>query len=243
MDYLSATRGGGQGGYKNIVLAPASVQECHDLIQLAFHLADKYRNPVILLSDAVIGLTMEWLEVHQLNFEPLPEKDWAIRGKGKQKDKRRQFVGCIRGLLPWPPYLNFLSLLEALNKKYEQMGNEVRYETGEIEDAQLILVSYGYTSGVCRRATELARAQGLKVGWIRPITLYPFPYNPIREKAGEGCQFLVVEDSLGQMIEDVRLAVEGRAPIHFLGALSRHLPTEMGLIFPERVLQEIRRLL
>lgn len=243
MDYLSATRGGGQGGYKNIVLAPASVQECHDLTQLAFYLADKYLNPVIVLSDAVIGLTMELLEVRQWDFGPLPEKDWAIRGKGKQSDKMRRFVGCIRGLLPWPPYLDFLSLLKDLNKKYEQMAEEVRFETGEIEDAQIILVAYGYTARVCRQAVKLARAQGIKAGWLRPITLWPFPYKPIKEKALEGCQFLVVEDSLGQMIEDVKLAVEGRAPIHFLGVLDRHLPTEMGLIFPEKVLEKIKEVL
>ena len=242
MDYLSVTKGGGHGGYKNIVLAPASVQETHDLMQLAFHLADKYRNPAIVLSDAVIGLTMEWLEPRSLEFEPLPEKDWAIRGRDRQKDRKKRLVGCSQGLTPWPPHFNYLSLLEGLDRKHKLMqAQEVRYESDD-DDAEVVVVAYGYTAQASKRAVELARQQGVKAGWFRPITLYPFPYDALNQRARRGCRFLVVEDSLGQMVEDVRLGVEGQAPIHFLGALARHTAQEMGLIFPERIEEEIRRI-
>ena len=244
MDYLSVTRGGGQGGYKNLVLAPASVQETHDLVQLAFHLAEKYRNPVVVLSDGVIGLTMEYLEVKTLDFGPLPPKDWAIEGTEKHPDSLKHYILCAQGLVSWPPYQNYLSLLEALNKKYQAMAQEeLRYETWGLEDARLILVAYGYTSRVCRAAALAAREQGLPVGLVRPITLWPFPYEVIRQKAHQGVPFLVVEDSLGQFVDDVRFGAEGRSPVHFLGVLARHTPQEMGLIFPERVLEEIRRVL
>lgn len=139
---------------------------------------------------------------------------------------------------------DYLSLLRRLDRKYREMSeNEVRFEAGEIDDADLVIVAYGYCARVARRATELCRAQGLRVGWFRPITVWPFPHQQIKELAHKGKQFLVVEDSLGQMVDDVKMAVEGKAPVHFLGALARHLPTEMGLIFPERVVEEIRRLL
>jgi len=244
MDYLSATRGGGQGGYKNIVLAPASVQENCDLMQLAFHLADKYRNPVVVLSDGVMGLTLEYFEPRELDFGPLPEKDWALRGRDYQKDKQKRWLGSAQGLMPTPEAPDYLSLLRRLDRKYREMAEkEVRYEAGEVEDAELVMVAYGYCARVARRATELCRAQGLKVGWFRPITVWPFPYQEIKDLALKGKQFLVVEDSLGQMVDDVKMAVEGKAPVHFLGALARHIPTEMGLIFPERVVEEIRRLL
>ena len=138
MDYLSVTRGGGQGGYKIIVLTPASVQETHDLVQLAFHLADKYRNPVIVLSDGLIGMTMEPLEVGAIDFGPVPEKDWALRGSAQQMDGRRRAVSCAQGLIGLPPYPNYLSFLTALDEKYKAMTiSETRYEAWQTEDAQL----------------------------------------------------------------------------------------------------------
>ncbi len=242
MDYLCVTRGGGAGGYKTIVLAPSSVQEVHDLMQLAFHLSDKYRNPAVVLSDGVIGLFSETLELKTLDFDPLPEKEWAVRGRDNQTDGDRRFIdsyvsyGKIREGI-W----SYGEWLEHQTEKYRNIAdNETRYEAYQTEDAQLILVAFGYVSRVCKEAINRAREEGLKVGLIRPITLWPFPTQIIRDKADQGCKVLVVEDNLGQMIDDVRLAVEGKTDVHFLGMLSRHLPTEAGIILPGTVLEKIR---
>lgn len=241
MDYLSVTRGGGQGGYKNIVLAPASVQENCDLVQLAFHLADKYRNPVVVLTDAIIGQMAEPLEIRSLDFGPLPEKEWAIVGKGYRKDGKRRVVSCGQGQVPIEPYTNFMLLLQALDRKYNEMQKEVRFEDYLTDDARLVLIAYGYTARVSKEAVIRARREGLKVGLLRPITLWPFPYGKIKDLALKGKSFLTVEDSLGQLIDDVRLGVDGKAEVHFLGALARHMPTDAGMILPGRVLEEIKR--
>ncbi len=244
MDYLSATRGGGHGGYKNIVLAPASVQEIHELVQLAFYLADKYRNPVVVLMDGIIGQMMEILEIKRLEFGSLPEKDWAVLGKSHHKDGRPHICLTGQGFFPTPEYPSYLFFLGALNQKNQQMsGCEVRYETYRVEDAESVLIAFGYVARACREALCRARDRGLKVGLIRPITLWPFPYQVIKEKAVQGVKFLVVEDNLGQMIEDVRMAVEGQAEVHFMGALERHDPGEGGAIFPLKVLEKIEKLL
>jgi len=244
MDYFTVTRGGGQGGYKNIVLCPASVQETHDLVQLAFFLADKYRNPVVVLTDAVIGVTTENLEVRRVDFGSLPAKDWAVRGLENQPDGQSRLLTCSQGYGPNLTHPTFLALLTALDKKYKMMKEaELRYETHQVEDAELVLVAYGYPSRVCHEALEMARNEGLKVGLVRLITAWPFPYQVVGERAQKGSKFLVVEDSLGQMLEDVKLGVEGKSEVCFLGTFARHLPTETGLIFPERVMEEIRRIL
>ena len=243
MDYLSVTRGGGQGQYKNIVLAPSSVQEVHDLVQLAFYLADKYCNPVVVLSDAIMGLIMESLDVQKNQFGPLPEKTWALRGKINQKDGITHLIHSAPGVTP-SRGMTYVGFLEYLDQKYKQMADaEVRYEMYKAEDAKLLLVAYGYTSRVSKEAIKMARSDGLKVGLIRPITLWPFPTQIIREKAEQGCRFLVVEDSLGQMVDDVRMAVQGQTDVALLGIQARHLPTDGGMILPGRVFQEIRRLL
>jgi len=241
MDYLTATRGGGHGGYKVIVLAPASAQEIHDLVQLAFYLADKYRNPVVLLSDGILGQTREPVKTNPITFPPLPEKDWAITGKGKHKDgKFREGVGG-RGMV-YPA--EYIGALEGLAKKYRQMEeNEVRYEEYQTEDAELLLVAFGYTARVSREVVNMARSDGLKVGLIRPITLWPFPFEVLKKRAASVSKFLVVEDNMGQMIDDVRTGVEGQAEIHFLGIFARHLTSDLGIIFPDRVYQEVKRLL
>jgi 2-oxoglutarate/2-oxoacid ferredoxin oxidoreductase subunit alpha len=243
MDYLSVTRGGGQGGYKNITLTPASIQEIYDHTQLAFYLADKYRNFVVLLSDGILGQMIEPLELRTLNFGPLPEKDWAIKGLKWHKDGKRRVVMAMQGLMPTPPhppYGNYMQLLEALDKKYRLMEKEeVRYDTFYVDDAEIIVVAYGYTARVSKEAIVLARREGIKVGMIRPITAWPFPYQVIREKARKEAKFLVVEDSLGQLLEDVTIGVQGKAEVHLLGALARHDPTDGGMILPERVLEEI----
>ena len=247
MDYPSVTSGGGNGGYKNIVLTPASVQETYEFTQLAFHLADKYRNPVILFTDGLLGQMAEPLEQKKLEFGPLPEKDWALRGRGNQPEGIRRVLSVMQGLVvcpPYPPITSYLGLLETLDQKYKAMKeSEVRYADYRIDDADLIIVAYGYTSRVSMEALKNARKEGLKVGMIRPQTVWPFPYDIIRKKAAEGCRILVVEDSLGQMLEDVEKAAQGKADVYLLGALARHDPMDGGMILPDAVLNEIQRLM
>ncbi len=244
MDYLSATRGGGPGGYRNIVLAPASAQEIHDLMQLGFHLADKYRNPLIVLMDGILGQISESVEVKPIDFGPLEEKSWALRGRDNQADGKSRQVHSAIGVMPQYPYTDYVSWLRHADKKFRAMeGSELRYEDYEMEDADLTLVAYGYTARVSKEAINMARAEGFKAGMIRPITLWPFPYKIINEKAKQGGKFLVVEDSLGLLIEDVRIGVEGRSEVHFIGILERHIPTDGGIIMPGRVLEEIERIL
>lgn len=238
MDYNSVTKGGGGGGYKNIVLAPASVQETHDLVQLAFHLADKYRNPVVVLTDALMGHIFEPLEVKTLDFGPLPDKgDWALRVRGKRKDGKH-IVSPAKGMVE-----SYIDYLCELREKYKAMESELRYEDYKMEDAELVVVAYGYCARSSAEAVDTARAQGLKVGLLRPITLSPFPYQRIQDNAARGCKFLVVEDSLGLMIQDVMLGAEGKAKIFLVDVTCRHLPSEDGMIMPGRILEEIRRLL
>ncbi len=239
MDYTSATRGGGGGGYKNIVLAPASVQESHDLMQLAFHLADKYRHPVVVLSDGLLGHVVEALEVKTMEFEPLPEKDWAVKGEPRRADGEHRAIGSSYHPLKDGTYLAYLG---ALRDKYEAMQSEVRSEDYRVDGAELVLVAYGYCARVSEDAVNSARAQGIKAGLVRPITLWPFPHRAIREKAARGCKFLVVEDSLGQLIDDVRIAAGDRAEVHLASVNLRHNPSEEGMIMPGKILEEIRRL-
>jgi len=242
-DYTSVTQGGGYGGYKTIVLAPKSIQELHDFVQLGFYLADKYRTPVIVLSDAILGQMMESLELKTLDFGPLPDKDWAITGKANHKDGNRRFSSIAQGMLPTPRHPNLCAFWEDYTEKLDTIKkNEVRYETYQVEDAELILVAFGYVARVSQEAIIRARKKGLKIGLIRPITLWPFPSEIIRDKARQGAKFLVVEDNMGQMIEDVKLAVEGHAEVHLVNALDRHLHTEEGAIYPEKVLEKLEGL-
>lgn len=241
MDYLSATRGGGQGGYKNIVLAPASVQENCDLVQLAFYLADKHRNPVIVLTDAVIGQMAEPLKVQSPDFGTLPPKDWALTGTKYRSSGKPNFISCSDGALPSEAHPTYLALIETLHKKFEQMAaQEVRFESYLSSDAEIVLVAYGYTARVCKEAIKTARQEGIKAGLVRPITLWPFPETPISKLAEQGKKFLVVEDSLGQLVDDVKMAVDNKKLVRFLGMLARHSPTGEGMILPRRVLEEIR---
>lgn len=243
MDYHSVTRGGGGGGYKNITLAPWSVQEKYEFTQLAFHLADKWRNPVILLSDGLLGQMVEILEYKNLEFDPLPKKDWAVRGRNHQDNGARRGVIWGQGFIPSPQYPTYLAFIEKFSEKLESMKqSEQRFETYQVEDAKYILVSYGSSARISLGAVEMARAQGIKAGLIRVITPWPFPYGIIREYAGKGVTFLAVEDSQGQMVDDVQFAVAERAPVHFLGMLARHEAKEMGMIFAEKILEKLKTL-
>jgi len=241
MDYLQCTRGGGHGDYHNIVLAPASAQECCDLVQLAFYLADKYRNPVIVLSDAIVGRLRETVEVTTIGFGPVPDKDWAVSGKENHKDGKRRIVEHAGDL--FARFQSYRALLQKLEQKIKRMAEtELRYENYQMEDANVILVAYGYTARVAKEAVNTARDEGIKAGLLRLITAWPFPYQVIRHKASQGSKFLVVEDSLGQMIEDVHYAVEGRTEVNLLGILDRHIPTDGGMIMPDRVFAKIKEI-
>ncbi len=244
MDYTSATKGGGNGGYKNIVLAPYSAQEANDLDQVAFYLADKYINPVIVLSDGIIGTTLETVTLKKLEFEKLPEKDWALRGKGRQKDKKRRVLTSAQGLVPSPRNPSFIALQKTLFEKHSRMEREeIRYEVHNMEDADLVLVAYGYSARVSMEAMWQARGIGLKVGMIRPVTLWPFPYQKVKEQAKKGNKILVVEDSLGQMLMDVKMACDDETEIGLVSCLDRHEAMEGGAIYPEKVLDKIRAMM
>lgn len=245
-DYTTATRGGGQGGYRNVVVAPSSAQETHDLMQLAFYLADKYRTPAVVLSDGLLGQMMEGVEVRRLEFPPLPAKDWALLGRGHHPDKKRRPLTCASGLviMETHPHKTHLDFVRHWHDKWQEMEKtEARYEGFHLDDAELILIGYGYVARVCLDAMEEARNVGLKVGMIRPITLWPFPREAIGMHSKRGAKFLVVEDSLGQMVDDVRLSVERRSDVALVNMLSRHMKTPSGMILSDAVLAKIKSLL
>jgi len=223
-DYFQATRGGGHGDYRTIVLAPASVQEMADLVMLGFHLADKYRNPVLVLADAQLGQMMEPLAFTEPPDEPLPAKDWALTGaRGRASRIVKSFY--------WLP-----GALEEFNRrlgeKYARIEEaEVRAEAVHCEDARWVLVAYGSAARVCEQVVVEARGRAAPVGLLRPITLWPYPTGAVQELAERVQGFLVVEMSRGQMVEDVRLAVEGRVPVEFFGRTGGGIPTaeQVGL--------------
>ncbi len=238
MDYFQATKGGGHGGYRQIVLAPHSVQETYNLMQTAFYLADTYRIMALVLTDAILGQMVEPLNREPLDLGPVPEKDWALCGKGQKGGRRDVFSTMLLS----PGY--YLPYMERVREKYEKIEqNEIRYDSMYCDDAQVLLVSYGSTARISLEAVARARREGLKWGLFRPITLWPFPQAELR-KAAEGCKAVIaVEDSMGQMIEDVRLAVREGLPVHLVGTLSRHNPGSGGMIFPERVYEEVNKCL
>jgi 2-oxoisovalerate ferredoxin oxidoreductase alpha subunit len=216
-DYFQMVKGGGHGCYHNIVLAPASVQEMCDLTMLAFELADKYRNPAVVLTDGAIGQMMEPLEIEDKQAV-LPEKPWAVKGT---EETRGNLISSIY-LTP--------DELEAHNRrleaKYKKCAErEQRHETYMTDDAEVLLVGYGVTSRILRSAVDEARAQGMKVGLFRPITLWPYPSKALAEIASKVNLVLVVEMSTGQMVEDVRLAVNGKVPVEFYGRVGGNVPS------------------
>ncbi|HHY09050.1 MAG TPA: 3-methyl-2-oxobutanoate dehydrogenase subunit VorB [Firmicutes bacterium] len=225
-DYFQAVKGGGHGDYRLIVLAPGSVQEMADLTTLAFDLADKWRNPVMILSDGILGQMMEPVEFSQAQESKEVKKDWATTGAAGRQ----------------PNVINTLDIVPesfekknfALQAKYERIKKEeVRFEKVQADDADLVLVAYGTSARVARSAMDLARELGHKVGLFRPISLFPFPEEQIGALADGKRQFLVVEMSAGQMIEDVRLAVAGQGKVHFTNRMGGMVPT------PQDVLEKI----
>ncbi len=227
-DYFQATRGGGHGDYRVIVLAPSTVQEMYDLTCLAFDLADKYRNPAMVLGDALIGQMKEPLIRKRPEKMELPPKDWALTGAKGRKPNRIKSLYLQEGELTehnWKLY-----------QKYERMKKgEVRFQAVGTEDAQLVLVAFGSMARVSKTAMELAREHGMKVGLFRPITLFPFPEKALSSLSRKAKQFLTVELNTGQMVEDVKLSVERDAEVHFYGKPPGALPP------PEEILEEIKR--
>ncbi len=216
-DYHQVVKGGGHGCYRTLVLAPNSVHEMADLTIQAFDLADRYRNPVFVLADGYIGQMMEPVEFPD-PIAPPARPDWAVYGTS---ESRRNLVSSI--------YLEPDKLeahVRKLEAKYQQAErDEVQYEDWRNEDAEIVLVGYGIVSRVLKQVVEQGRARGMSLGLLRPITLYPFPTARIRALARTARKFMVVELSTGQMIEDVRLAVEGRCPVEFYGRVGGNVPS------------------
>jgi len=228
-DYFQATRGGGHGDYRTIVLGPSSVQELVDCMPLAFDLADQYRMTVMVLADGILGQMMEPIVLEKKQGRKLPPKDWALTGAGCRKQN------IVRSL--WLPEGSLEELNNKLLNKYKQVEkNEVLCEEYEVEDADIVVVAYGVAARIVRGAVSRAREEGIKAGWIRPITLWPFPFEQISRAADEFRIFLVVEMSNGQMVEDVRLAVTGKAPVMFYGRPGGGVPTV------DEILDQIRQL-
>jgi 2-oxoglutarate/2-oxoacid ferredoxin oxidoreductase subunit alpha len=227
-DYFQATRGGGHGDYRMIVLAPSTVQEMYDLTCLAFDLADKYRNPAMILGDALIGQMKEPLLRQKPEGLKLPPKDWALTGAKGRKQNR------IKSL-----YLQDGELSEhnwKLYKKYEEMKKaEIRFETLCTEDADLVIAAFGSMARVSKTCVDLARRSGMKVGLFRPITLFPFPEKPLYDLSQKVKSFLTVELNTGQMVEDIKLSVERDAEVHFYGRPPGSLPS------PEEVFEEVKK--
>jgi 2-oxoglutarate ferredoxin oxidoreductase subunit alpha len=227
-DYFQTVKGGGHGDYRMIVLAPASVQEMSDFVKLGFELAFKYRNPVMMLSDGIIGQMMEKVEL----FPQQPrltefDQSWATTGRTGGRERN------IITSLDLDPARHERHN-QKLQAKYKQMREEeVRYELIDCEDAEYLMVAYGSSARISQKAIKLARARGVKVGLIRPITLYPFPEAIIRSMSERMKGILTVELSSGQMIEDVRLAVEGRVKVALCNRMG-------GMVFsPEEVSQAL----
>ena len=218
-DYFQATRGGGHGDYRTPVFAPASVQEIADLTCHAFDVADRYRTPVMLLGDGMMGQMKEPV-LFQEPVAALPEKEWALRGRG---DGESRYMASL---------ILDVSEMERHNwklfRKYQEIeDNEVKYESYMTDDAEIVAVAYGTTARIAKGAIKRVRKDGLKVGLVRPITLWPFPSKALREIAQSVRKLIVFEMSTGQMVEDVRLAVEGSVPVIFHGRPGGVVPTPL----------------
>jgi len=218
-DYFQATKGGGHGDYRLIVLAPASVQEMSDFVKLGFELAFKYRNPVMMLSDGIIGQMMEKVELFPQQDRLTKFDSWATTGK--TPDRERNVITSL-DLDPARHERHNMKL----QAKYQLItDNEVRFELIDGEDAEFLLVAYGSCARICQKAIRIARSKGIKAGLLRPITLYPFPTVEIDRLTSQLKGILTVELSAGQMIEDVRLAVEGRVKVALHNRMGGMVPS------------------
>ncbi len=228
-DYFQATKGGGHGDYRLLVLAPASVQEMSDFVPLGFELAFKYRNPVLILADGLIGQMMEKVVL----FDQIPratefDQQWVTTGK--TSDRERNIISSLN-LDPAEQEKHNHKLQE----KYRKMSQDVRYEEILCEDADYLIVAFGSSARICQNAVELARNKGIRAGLLRPITLFPFPSGVIADMAGRAKGMLSVEMNAGQMVEDVRLAVSGKVPVEHYGRYG-------GMVYsPNEVLEALEQ--
>ncbi len=229
-DYFQAVKGGGHGDYKLIVLAPSSVQEMVDFVREGFDLAEKYRNPVMILADGAIGQMMEKVELFDQMDRKTEFPDWAHTGKPKDSDRR-----YITSLHIESEKMEQVNL--HLQRKYKKIQeNEVRYETMNLEDADYVFTGFGLGARICMKAMELGREKGYKIGLIRPITLFPFPTDIYAEVAPKVKGIFDVEMNYGQMVEDVRLSVNGKTDVKFFGRAGGMIPS------PEEILENFEKM-
>lgn len=231
-DYFQAVKGGGHGDYRVIAFAPASVQEIIDFMYDAFELADKYLNPVMVLADGILGQMMEPVELSEEAKEvSIPERPWAANGRRGGRKKN-----LINSLYIVPEEMEKHN--QKLAAKYRAIAaSEQRWEEYKVEDAELILVAFGTAARICKAVVDKAREENLPVGLIRPILVWPFPVKAFAKVMPQAKQFLTVEMNMGQMVEDVKLAVNGQRPVHFTGRTGGMLPVASD------VLKEVKRLL
>jgi len=233
-DYFQATRGGGHGDYHLLVLAPSTAQEAVSLTMLAFDLADKYRNPVMILGDGNIGQMMEPVEFKPTEKPFTAKKDWILDG-AKNRSRR-----IIKTLYLDPVVLEKRNLLIA-RKLAEAVKNEVRFESYMTEDADVLIAAYGTVARIAKTAIKILREKGLKVGLLRPISLYPFPYQAFTQAASKVKSILVVEMSMGQMLQDVKLAVCDRSRVHFYSRVGGIVPSYDEIVAEvEKIAKEAR---
>ncbi len=226
-DYFQAVKGGGHGDYRMLVYAPFSVQELWDLTMLAFDKADEYRTPVMILGDGILAQMMEPVEQTPYMRPSLPEKTWALGGSGNREPNVIKSLYMAEGELE--------QRNNALQEKYRTMKmRDVRYQTYAVEDAELIVVSFGIAARIAIAAVRMLREDGMKIGHFRPITLFPFPEQQLRELAGPHRRFMTVELNAGQMVEDVRLAVNGRSEVLFYGRPGG------AIITPEELYEQLK---
>ena len=221
-DYFQAVKGGGHGDYRLIVIAPNSAQEMYEMAYDAFDIAEKYRNPVMILADGIVGQMMEPVEFNRTDRKEFAQKEWHLNGcKGRE-------ARSIQSLLMKDGVLEKHNI--KLQEKYKEISkNEVQFESYKTDDAQVIITAYGISSRIAKSAVKILRAEGFKAGLFRPKTLWPFPSEEISSLAKPGVKFLSVELSHGQMIEDVKLAVNGKVPVEFLGKAGGAIVTEQEI--------------
>ena len=234
-DYNLATKSAGHGGMANFVLAPASVQECHDLVQLAYHVSEKYRILCVVLSDVIIGQSSQMIEIKTLDFGELKVPTWwTIRTSGVRKGARN----IMDSYMPF----NYGSYFPPIKKKWEKINaEEIRFDSHYLNDADIVLVSWGSSARTSLEAVIEVREEGIKAGLIRPITLMPFPEEAVRNACEKAKHVIVVEDNQGQMLYDVERVIGGKEKLSFVGIYERDLAGGMGLLYPAPIVKEIRR--
>ena len=229
-DYNMIVKGSGHGDFHNIVIAPASAQDMYDFVDWGFELAFKWRNPVVILSDGIIGQMMEKVEIHSTKprrtaEEILSDAPWAVTGK--TADRPRNIITSLSLDSDIQEVFN-----QKLSRKYAEIeATEVKYTEYLTEDAEYLFVAFGCSSRICEAAVDELRQAGVKAGLLRPITLYPYPFDRIRELSTKVKSVMSIELNLGQMVDDVRLAVEGRCPVGFYGRQGGNIYT------PEEVVE------